>query len=67
MTVDFSIGESGILCQFLKAIISRFFNLWNNVIVYLLRIISRFRIFVVFGKGNMSSNLRVIEIERKEF
>ena len=67
MTVDVSIGESGILCQFLKAIISRFFNLWSNVSVYLLGIISRVGNFVVFGKRNMSSNLGVIEIERKEF
>ena len=67
MTVDVSIGESGILCQFLKAIISRFFNLWNNVSVYLSGIISQVVNFVVFGNGNMSSNLGVIEIERKEF
>ena len=59
VTVDVSIGKSGILCQFLKAIIFRFFNLWNNVSVYLLGIISRFGIFVVFEKGNISNNLGV--------
>ena len=50
VTVDVSIGESGILCQFLKAIIFRFFNLWNNVSVYLLGIISRFGILLFLEK-----------------